>query len=117
MSQFLVRYQIDSFEYSVLDNLFEDSQINHFEDWVYKGHSEVIRKKMTSKLNSEWITRNYLSVKMILSATTMLTSLEYAIEKNLQVTVPYLSYYSLITCCRAFCIRFHIISGRITNNF
>ncbi|SLN01612.1 hypothetical protein FM106_21090 [Brachybacterium faecium] len=39
---------------------------------------------------------------MILSATVMVTSLEYAIKHNLKMSIPYLSYYATITCCRAF---------------
>lgn len=100
--QFITRSIIDDFEYEYIYGLFSDKQLERFKNWIYNGHHENINKSMTIKLNSEWITRSYLSSKMILSATVMITSLEYAIEKNLKITVPYLYYYSLITCCRAF---------------
>lgn len=100
--QFIVRNMIDDFDYMHINDLFTAKQLEVFKNWVYIKHHTNINNSMTVKLNSEWITRNYLSSKMILSATVMLTSLEYANEKNLQMAVPYLSYYSLMTCCRAF---------------
>lgn len=100
--QFVVRNMIDDdFNYKYIYDIFSEKQLETFENWIYSRHHNNINKSMTIKLNSEWITRNYLSSKMILSATVMLTSLEYAIEKNLKMSVPYLYYYSLITCCRA----------------
>jgi len=38
---------------------------------------------------------------MILSASVMLTSLEYCREKNVRIVQPYLLYYAAISCCRA----------------
>lgn len=101
MSQLQVRLMVDEFPYNEINSWFEEEQLDNFQKWIYKGHHTNINKNMTSQLNSEWIIRNYLSSKMILSATVMLTSLDYAIEKNLKMTIPYLSYYSVITCCRA----------------
>src|ERR1035437_1105073 len=51
--------------------------------------------------NSEWLTRNYLAVKMILSATVMLTSFEYCQRKSVRIVQPYLLYYAALSCCRA----------------
>jgi hypothetical protein len=100
--QFIVRNMIDdNFDYKYIYDFFSEKQLDTFKNWIYSRHHKNINNSMTVKLNSEWITRNYLSSKMILSATVMLTSLEYAIEKNLKMTIPYLYYYSLITCCRA----------------
>ncbi|WP_151040686.1 hypothetical protein [Bacillus safensis] len=101
--QFIARNLIgDDFNYKIIYDFFSKKQLGNFENWICSRHHKNINKIMNIKLNSEWITRNYLSSKMILSATVMLTSLEYAIEKNLKMTVPYLYYYSVITCCRAF---------------
>lgn len=100
--QFIVRNMSDDFCYKHVHDFFSESQLGAFKKWIYDRHHKNINNSMTIKLNSEWITRNYLSSKMILSATVMMTSLEYAIEKNLKITVPYLYYYSMITCCRAF---------------
>ena len=101
MSQFNIRSITDNFEYSYLPSNFEEKQLTSFSEWIYTGHHTNINKKMNSEINSEWIIRNYLSTKMILAATVMLNSLDYAKQKNLKVVVPYLSYYSLLTCCRA----------------
>jgi hypothetical protein len=51
--------------------------------------------------NSEWIVRIYLSAKMILSASVMLESLEYAERKNLRTVIPNLEYYSILSCLRS----------------
>lgn len=99
--KFYVRNIVDDFDYNRIYNFFSENQLGKFETWIYSKHHRNINNSMTVKLNSEWITRNYLSSKMILSATVMMTSLEYAIENNLKMTVPYLYYYSLMTCCRA----------------
>lgn len=102
MSQLDVRILMeDSFEYYNLDNKFEDKEISKYKQWVYSRFNEICNKNMNSELNSEWVVRHYLATKMILSATVMLSSLEYCIEKNVRMSIPYLSYYSILTCCRA----------------
>ncbi|MFR9070804.1 MAG: hypothetical protein ACLVIU_10630 [Paraclostridium sp.] len=102
MTQLEVRRLIeDSFEYHNLENKFEEKEIKCYTDWVYKGFNNVCKKDMSIQLNSEWVVRHYLATKMILSATVMLSSLEYCIEKNVKISIPYLSYYSILTCCRA----------------
>ena len=57
-------------------------------------------KSWTDDLHSEWLTRNYLAVKMILAASVMLTSFEYCRKKNVHIVQPYLLYYSTLSCCR-----------------
>ncbi|CEO25185.1 hypothetical protein [Paraclostridium sordellii] len=102
MSQLIVRTLIeDNFDYYNLENLFDESEINKYSKWVYSRFNSVCKKNMDSQLNSEWIVRHYLATKMILSATVMLSSLEYCLEQNVRISVPYLSYYSILTCCRA----------------
>lgn len=54
-----------------------------------------------NQLNTEWVARNYLASKMILSASLMLSSAAYANDSNLKIVEPYLLYYSLLSCCRA----------------
>lgn len=91
----------DEFSYEKIPDMFTKKEIGEYKQWVSKGFGKVCNKNMTIELNSEWVTRHYLAVKMILSATVMITSLEYAIEKNLMISVPYLSYYAILSCCRA----------------
>jgi hypothetical protein len=102
MSQLLTRMTIqDEFEYSILFDEFTEEEIKHYQEWIYSRFHSICNKEMNSKLNSEWIVRHYLATKMILSATVMLSSLDYCIEHNVRISVPYLSYYSVLTCCRA----------------
>lgn len=58
-------------------------------------------KAWSDDLHSEWLTRNYLAVKMILAASVMLTSFEYCRGKNVRIVQPYLLYYATLSCCRA----------------
>jgi hypothetical protein len=58
-------------------------------------------KVWTDDLHSEWLTRNYLAVKMILSASVMLTTFEYCRANNVRIVQPYLLYYATLSCCRA----------------
>ncbi len=91
----------DEFSYEKIPDIFTKEEIYKYKQWVSKGFGKVCNRNMTIELNSEWVARHYLAVKMILSATVMITSLEYAIEKNLMISVPYLSYYAILNCCRA----------------
>lgn len=102
MSQLLTRMAIqDEFKYSNLFDEFTESEIKYYQEWIYSRFHSICNKKMNSELNSEWIVRHYLATKMILSATVMLSSLDYCIEHNVKISVPYLSYYAVLTCCRA----------------
>jgi hypothetical protein len=58
-------------------------------------------KAWTDDLHSEWLTRNYLAVKMILSASVMLSTYEYCQDRNVRIVQPYLLYYATLSCCRA----------------
>lgn len=91
----------DEFEYRLLDEEFTESELESYRKWIYSGFNNLCNKNMNNKLNSEWVVRHYLAAKMTLSATVMLSSLQYCIDKNVKMSVPYLSYYSVLTCCRA----------------
>ncbi|MEC2018992.1 hypothetical protein [Bacillus velezensis] len=101
--QFVTRMMFDDeFPYKHVYDHFLNEQLDLFGKWIFKRHHDNLNSSFTIKDNSEWITRNYLSSKMILSASVMVSSLEYAFKRNLNITIPYLCYYSIITCCRAF---------------
>jgi len=57
-------------------------------------------KNWDAEKNSEWLCRNYLSAKMIMSATLTLNSLEYSQKSNLRIVSPYLAYYSILSLLR-----------------
>ncbi len=46
--------------------------------------------------------RSYLSLKFCLASTLLANSSVFAEEKDLQVCRPYLTYYTLLNCCRSF---------------
>lgn len=101
MNQFLVRKAMGiTFPYKNINLYFTEDEIEKGKSKLNNNYSKVI-KRWDSSLNSEWVVRNYLSVKMIMSSTVMLTSLSYGKSKNIRVTEPYLIYYSLLNVCRA----------------
>ncbi len=61
-----------------------------------------IARSFDHTLNTEWFVRSYLSLKFVLAATLHANSARYAQAQNLQVVRPYLTYYSMLSCCRAF---------------
>ena len=88
------------FEHTHIEKYFKKEEIE-------KNYNRLIRiyssqtKNWSDQLNSEWTVRFYLAIKMILSSSVLLSSLEYVIEKNLRIVEPYLIYYSLLNVCRA----------------
>jgi hypothetical protein len=61
-----------------------------------------VAKTFDDAANTEWLVRSYLALKFILGATVMASSAEYAEGHNLQIALPYLNYYTVLNCCRAF---------------
>ena len=90
----------DYFEYINIDLTFSDDEINKNIDSLRLEFSKLT-KNWTSELNSQWVARNYIAVKMILSSTILLNSIQFSKEKNIRITEPYLMYYSLLNCSRA----------------
>lgn len=101
----------DSTKYTGLPHGYLDYHyiLMHFEEEDIAKKASKIQslfskqtKKWTDQLNSEWIARNYLSAKFILSTNLLASSLDYSIDRNLQTVVPYLSYYSILTASRSY---------------
>lgn len=88
------------FEYIVLQSFFSEEEIKAYCNKVRNRYLKILAN-YDERLNSEWVIRNYMSVKLVLSSTLMLTSLRYSEEKNLQIVEPYLIYYALHNCCRS----------------
>lgn len=74
-----------------------------FEKWWKKKHQALAKytKNWDDKKQSEWIIRNLLSAKMIMSSTLKINSLDFAISSNLKVVESYLEYYSVLQSMRA----------------
>ena len=101
----------DSTKYTKLDYGYQDYtyiQKNFIDKYIEKRADNFRNlfskqtKIWTDELNSEWIARNYSSLKFILSTNLLLSSLQYSFEKNLKIVLPYLSYYSMLTACRSY---------------
>lgn len=88
-------------DYTYIQKNFIDKDIEKRADKLrnlFSKHTKI----WTDELNSEWIARNYSSLKFILSTNLLLSSLQYSFEKNLKIVLPYLSYYSMLTACRSY---------------
>ena len=89
----------DRYQYSILYNTFSETEINNYAQKIRNNFKKII---WDDDKYSEWMIRNYLSIKMIFSSSIMLSSCEYSIENNIKVVEPYLYYYSMLNCCRCF---------------
>jgi hypothetical protein len=81
-------------------NCFTENQLKSYAE-RQRRFSAPITKNWDKKGKVEWLVRNYLSLKMILSSTLLLNSAEFAFNNNLRVVEPYLLYYSLLNTGRA----------------
>ena len=90
----------DYFDYEKLFSTFEPQKIKTVINRLNK-HSAKVANNLDTTTNTQWIIRTYLASKMILASSVMLTSSEYAKEKNLRIVEPYLLYYPLLSCARA----------------
>lgn len=90
---------MSSYAFRELDSLVSTNKLAVVTNKVLSQYS-VLTKKWTEGLNSEWTCRHYFATKMILNATVLLSSAEYAEEKNLRVVRPYLEYYAVLSLLR-----------------
>lgn len=105
-----MRYEPEHYEFDF--SFFEKYSITHkqvakFSEDNYQQFLKQCKNsngalEMSSEKNAEWIIRTYSATKMILAATLLLNSAEYAMQKNIMVSVPYLLYYAAFSACRAF---------------
>lgn len=93
-------YLDDYFDYDNMDHHFDESDINKNINSLSRKFS-TLTKNWDETLNSQWVARDYLAVKMILSSSVLLSSVEFANERNVRIVEPYLIYYSLLCCSRA----------------
>ena len=88
------------FPYSKLITWFTKDDISRY-CINFRQQCSKITKKWDKTKNAEWSARHYLSIKMILSASVMVSSAAFSKERNIRITEPYLYYYSILSCCRA----------------
>lgn len=110
MSQVLTRKLIEAqteyagrkwwYEYRSLPRRFEEASVKQFAGSVLERAS-LLTKQWSDELNSEWLTRIFFATKMVLGASVMAESLEYALRQSLRPVVPYLEYYTVLYALRA----------------
>ncbi len=88
------------YEYRELKSVQDASVIKYMERT--KSLCAPIAKTFNDDKNTECLIRSYLALKYILAATVLGTSAQYAEAQNLKVTLPYLNYYMMFHCSRAF---------------
>lgn len=88
------------YDFRTLPRLFNEEKIEKYCKTLSQKYSKITKKWDDDK-NSEWIARIFLSARMILSASVMLESLEYAERKNLRTVIPNLEYFSILSAIRA----------------
>lgn len=88
------------FCYTKLNTVFEEHELKKTAESLRKRFA-IQTKAWNADLHTQWAIRHYLSIKMILSASVMLTSLDYSYNNNIRIVEPYLTYYSLLNTARA----------------
>lgn len=66
---------------------------------IAKGYANLTTN-WSQSLNSEWACRTYLATKMILNATALLNSLDFAKRSGLRAANPYFEYYAALSMLR-----------------
>jgi hypothetical protein len=80
--------------------------LSGLDESLVKRHCSALRERFRKQTllpnaNEEWFFRTYAAVKLVLSATVMLSSAKYAAAKGLRIVEPYLLYYGLFNTSRA----------------
>lgn len=60
-----------------------------------------LSERWSPELHAEWLQRQYIALKLIMGATLQFGSADHAYDQNLQMVVPYLSYYGMFNAMRA----------------
>lgn len=89
-----------SYDYRELSNL-PDNSLSSYASKTRQKFSEIA-KSFNDEENAEWLIRSYLALKYVLASTVLGTSAIHAEGENLQITLPYLNYYAMLNCARAF---------------
>ena len=89
-----------SYEFKQLPKLCPAENVTKYSSSLLR-HLAVKTKNWNSELNSEWTVRIYFAAKMVLGASIMAQSLEFAASKNLRPVVSYLQYYTVLNSLRA----------------
>ncbi|WP_206118394.1 hypothetical protein, partial [Rhizobium laguerreae] len=100
-----------NYHYKELPTRCSDSEIQNYISRT-RDLFDPIARAFEDAHNTEWFIRSYLALKYVLGSTVLANSAEYAEERNLQVTLPYLRYYMLLNCSRAFLLTLPCLGWR-----
>lgn len=87
------------YSYRELFEICDEVKLKAVANQVLQQYSKLTRN-WSSNANSEWSCRTYLATKMILNATVLINSLEFAKEKGMRIANPYLEYYAVLSLLR-----------------
>lgn len=94
-----------AYDFSEIINFDPDQAIEKPGLQGYAARTRPLFKRLAGQWSpekhTEWLLRQYLSLKLIMAASIQIGSADYAYEHNLQMVVPYLSYYAMFNAMRA----------------
>lgn len=79
---------------------FDEKEIEKYCNWVRNQYASIV-KDWNVEINTYWTAKYYLATKFLFITNLLLSSYEYARDKNLKIVLPYLIYYSLLTASRS----------------
>lgn len=88
------------YHFDALPSNFSEDRVVSFSQSLLQQFAPTA-KQWDNDLNSEWIVRPFFAAKMILGASVMAQSLEFAESTNLRSVVSYLQYYTVLHSLRA----------------
>jgi hypothetical protein len=88
------------YDFRTFSKILDEKSVEKYSSGNLALYSKLT-KSWNNHLNSEWLCRVYLSAKMVLSASLMINSLEFAESKNLRIPSSYLEYYSIQSSLRS----------------
>lgn len=92
---------------------FDENEIQKYCEWVKKNYTTIV-KDWNVDVNTYWTAKFYLATKFIFITNLFISSFEYAKDKNLKITLPYLIYYSLLTISRCLILTSPLDNKEIT---
>ncbi len=87
------------YDFRELDKLADHTKLTKVSNRFIAQYAKIT-KNWSKQLNSEWSCRIYFATNLILNATALLKSAEYASEKNLRIVKPYIEYYAVLSLLR-----------------
>jgi len=87
------------YPYREFQTLCDSAHISSVSNQITQNYAKLTTD-WTETLNSEWTCRVYLATKMILNATALLNSLDFAKRSGLRTANPYFEYYATLSLLR-----------------